>query len=45
MGMVLKAYHHASSIVSGCLAEVFAKNSKPKGFEDIVPTLLHAYVC
>jgi hypothetical protein len=31
--------HHflyASSMVSGCLVEVFAKNSKPKGFEDIV---------
>jgi hypothetical protein len=38
--------HHfvrASSIVSGRLAEVFAKNSKLKGFEDIVPTSLHAY--
>jgi hypothetical protein len=38
--------HHfvrASSTVSGHLAEVFAKNSKPKGSEDIVPTLLHAY--
>jgi hypothetical protein len=23
--------------------EVFAKNSKPKGFEDIVPTSLHTY--
>jgi hypothetical protein len=32
-----------SSMVSGRLAEVFAKNSKPKGFEDIVPTSLHAY--
>jgi hypothetical protein len=33
--------HHfvcASSTVSGRLAEVFAKNSEPKGFEDIVPT-------
>jgi hypothetical protein len=33
--------HHfvcASSTVSGRLAEAFAKNSKPKGFEDIVPT-------
>jgi hypothetical protein len=32
--------HHfvcASSTVSGCLVEAFAKNSKPKGFEDIVP--------
>jgi hypothetical protein len=38
--------HHfvcALSTVSGCLAEVFAKNSKLKGFEDIVLTLLHAY--
>jgi hypothetical protein len=38
--------HHfvrASSTVSGCLAEAFAKNSKPKGFEDIVPTTLHKY--
>jgi hypothetical protein len=31
---------HASSMVS---AEAFAKNSKPKGFEDIVPTALHTY--
>jgi hypothetical protein len=29
--------------VSGCLAEVFARNSKPKGFEDIVPMSLHTY--
>jgi hypothetical protein len=38
--------HHfvcASSMVSGRLAEAFAKNSKPKGFEDIVPTALHEY--
>jgi hypothetical protein len=38
--------HHfvcASSMVSGCLVEVFAKNSKPKGFEDIVLTSLHTY--
>jgi hypothetical protein len=38
--------HHfvrASSTVSGCLAEAFAKNSKPKGFEDIVLTFLHTY--
>jgi hypothetical protein len=34
---------HASSTVSGRLVEVFAKNSKPKGFEDIVPTSLHTY--
>jgi hypothetical protein len=38
--------HHfvcASSTVSRHLAEAFAKNSKPKGFEDIVPTTLHEY--
>jgi hypothetical protein len=38
--------HHfvrASSTVSGRLAEAFAKNFKPKGFEDIVPTSLHTY--
>jgi hypothetical protein len=38
--------HHfvrALSTVSGCLAEVFAKNSKLKSFEDIVPISLHAY--
>jgi hypothetical protein len=38
--------HHfvrASSTVSERLAEVFAKTSKPKGFEDIVPTSLHTY--
>jgi hypothetical protein len=38
--------HHficASSTVSGCLAEASAKNSKPKGFEDTVPTTLHEY--
>jgi hypothetical protein len=38
--------HHcvcALSMVSGHLAEVFAKNSKPKGFEDIVPMSLHTY--
>jgi hypothetical protein len=33
----------ASSTVSGRLAEVFAKDSKPKVFEDIVPMSLHAY--
>jgi hypothetical protein len=33
----------ASSTVSGRLAEAFAKNSKPKGFEDMVPTSLHTY--
>jgi hypothetical protein len=38
--------HHfirASSMVSRHLAEAFAKNSKLKGFEDIVPTTLHRY--
>jgi hypothetical protein len=38
--------HHfvcASSTVSGRLAEAFAKTSKPKSFEDIVPTSLHTY--
>jgi hypothetical protein len=38
--------HHfvcALSMVSGRLAEAFAKNSKPKSFEDIVPTSLHTY--
>jgi hypothetical protein len=30
-------------MVSGRLAEAFAKNSEPKGFEDIVPTSLHSY--
>jgi hypothetical protein len=38
--------HHfvcASSMVSGRPVEAFAKNSKPKGFEDIVPTSLHTY--
>jgi hypothetical protein len=38
--------HHfvrASSTVSGRLAGVSAKNSKPKGFEDIVPMSLHTY--
>jgi hypothetical protein len=31
------------SMVSRCLPEAFAKNSMPKGFEDIVPTSLHTY--
>jgi hypothetical protein len=38
--------HHfvrALSTVSGRLAEVFAKDSKPKVFEDIVPMSLHTY--
>jgi hypothetical protein len=30
-------------MVSRCLAEAFAKNSKPKDFHDIVPMSLHAY--
>jgi hypothetical protein len=34
---------HASSMVSGRLVEVFAKNPKPKGFEDIVLPTLHQY--
>jgi hypothetical protein len=34
---------HASSTVSGRLAEAFAKNSELKGFEDIVPMSLHTY--
>jgi hypothetical protein len=34
---------HASSTVSGRLVKAFAKNSKPKGFEDIVLTTLHKY--
>jgi hypothetical protein len=34
---------HALSTVSGRLAEAFAKNSEPKGIEDIVPTSLHSY--
>jgi hypothetical protein len=38
--------HHfvcALSMVYGHLVEAFAKNSKPKGFEDLVPTTLHEY--
>jgi hypothetical protein len=34
---------HASSMVSGRLAEAFAKNSQLKGSKDIVPTSLHTY--
>jgi hypothetical protein len=34
---------HASSTVSGHLAEVFVKNSNLKSFEDTVPTSLHTY--
>jgi hypothetical protein len=33
----------ASSTVSGHLAEASAKNPKPKGVVDIVPTSLHTY--
>jgi hypothetical protein len=39
-------HHHfgrASSTMSGRLAEAFAKNSKLKDFEDIVPTSLHTH--
>jgi hypothetical protein len=38
-------YHfvRASSTVSRRLAEAFAKDSKAKGFEDIVPMSLHTY--
>jgi hypothetical protein len=32
-----------SSMVSRHLAEEFAKNSKPKGFHETVPTTLHLY--
>jgi hypothetical protein len=38
--------HHfvrALSMVSRHLVEALAKNSKPKGFEDTVPTSLHTY--
>jgi hypothetical protein len=38
--------HHfvcALSMVSGCLADTFAKNTKPGGFEYIVLTTLHEY--
>jgi hypothetical protein len=34
---------HASSTVSGCLAEAFSKNSKPKGCEDVVLMSLNTY--
>jgi hypothetical protein len=47
MTMVHPVDHHhfvrASSTVSRHLAEAFAKNSKLKGFEDIVPMTLHGY--
>jgi hypothetical protein len=34
---------HDSSTVSRCLAEAFAKNSKPKGFDNIVLMSLYTY--
>jgi hypothetical protein len=34
---------HASSTVSGRLAEASAKNSMPKGFHEIIPAALHYY--
>jgi hypothetical protein len=42
---LVNAHHFvcALSTVSRCLAEAFAKNSKPKGYEDIVPMSFHAY--
>jgi hypothetical protein len=47
MTMVHLVDHHhfvcASSMVSGHLVEAYAKNSKPKGFEDIVLMSLHTY--
>jgi hypothetical protein len=47
MTMVHPVDHHhfvcALSTVSRRLAEAFAKNSKPKGFEDIVLMTLHEY--
>jgi hypothetical protein len=45
MVYLVNPYHFvlASSMVSGRLAEAFAKNSKLKGFEDIVLTSLHTY--
>jgi hypothetical protein len=39
----LQHFVHALSIVSGHLAEAFAKNSMPKGFHKTVPTVLHSY--
>jgi hypothetical protein len=35
---------YASNMVSGHLAKAFAKNSKPKGFHEIVPRTLHSDV-
>jgi hypothetical protein len=39
----LHHFVHASSTVSRRLAEAFAKNSEPKGFEYIVLISLHSY--
>jgi hypothetical protein len=36
---------HALSTVSRCLAEVFAKDSKPKDYEDIMLISLHPCRC
>jgi hypothetical protein len=33
----------SSSTVSRCLAEAFAKSSKPKGFYETMPIALHTY--
>jgi hypothetical protein len=34
---------HALSMVSGCLAEAFAKHLEPKEFHETVPSTLHSY--
>jgi hypothetical protein len=48
MVMVHPVYPHhficASSTASRCLAKTFAKNPKPKGFHEMVPTAFHGYV-
>jgi hypothetical protein len=36
-------FTHASSMVSRCLAKAYMRNSMPKGFHKIVPTVLHSY--
>jgi hypothetical protein len=45
MVYLVDPYHFicASSTVSRCLVEAFAKNSKPKGFQGIVLMSLHTY--
>jgi hypothetical protein len=47
MAMVhlVSPYHfiHALSMVSRCLAEAFAKNSKPKRFYETMQTALYGY--